>query len=60
MEKTIIISGKSYTANIEVVRESDELKARAAREQLSEYGAYLAEKLRGRGKDGRREASAVL
>ena len=61
MVKTLTIGGKTYTAHIEVVRESDEIKARAARERLSEYGAYLAEQIERRGKGGRdKKIPAVL
>lgn len=61
MVKTLTIGGKTYTAHVEVVRESDKVKARAARERLSEYGAYLAEQLGRRGKDGRdKKIPAVL
>lgn len=61
MVKTLSINGKIYTAHVEVVRESDEIKARAASERLSEYGAYLAEQVERRDKGGRdKKIPAVL
>lgn len=61
MVKMLSINGRTYTAQVEVVRESDEIKARAARERLSEYGAYLAERIERRDKGGRdKKIPAVL
>ena len=55
MERKLTINGKEYTAIVTVVRESDEIKARAARERIAEFGALLSERLEGRDKNAKRD-----
>lgn len=50
---TKTINGKEYTAFVEIVRESDPIKAEAARRELSAYGARLAAELARREKEGK-------
>lgn len=50
---TKLIAGKEYTAYIEVVRESDQKKAEAARREIASYGARLAAELARREKEGK-------